>query len=460
MAQRLILALTLLAVVVFVAVALLLHSGLRHELERARAHDLEGKIDVVEHLLEEVRSPADVPALTHHLNDLLIGHGQMRIWLLDRQGRVFYGGSQPPVPAAGATGLQVRREDGLAMQARRVSLEAHPVLGEQDLIVAIDSRDQDAMLRRYATRLAIICGVGVALIVAISGWIARRSLHPVRRLSEEATALNPGSLSSRLTPVETTELQELVQAFNSALGRVETAYSQLEGFSADVAHELRTPLATLIGSTEVALIRERPAEELREVLGTHLEVLRELSTLVNDMLFLAKADQGQLADHLVPLDLKAQAQHIADYFEPMLEEQGVRLRLDGDAQAAGDAGLVRRALVNLVGNAARYTPRGGSIVIELATVESRLARICVRNTGPAIPPELLPRLFDRFVRGDPARERSSSHHGLGLAIVRAVAVMHRGRVFAHSQDGWTAVGLEWPRTTFGTAIRSRSFGMQ
>ncbi|MDH0863649.1 heavy metal sensor histidine kinase [Mitsuaria sp. GD03876] len=444
MAQRLTLALTLLAVAVFVAVALLLHSGLQQEVERARDHDLEGKIDVVEHLLEEVRVPADVPALTHHLNDVLIGHGQMRIWLLDRDGRVLYGGSAPPEMSTIAGRLEVRREDGLSMQARQVSLEDHPVLGKQELIVAIDSRDQEAMLRRYGTRLAIVCGVGVALIVMVAGLIARRSLRPVQQLSEEAAALNPRSLSARLTPVETAELQELVQAFNSALGRVEAAYSQLEGFSADVAHELRTPLATMISSAEVALIRERPAAELREVLATNLEVLRELSSLVNDMLFLAKADQGLLADQLVLLDLRTQAQHISDYFEPLFEEQGVRLLVEGDARAAGNAGLVRRALVNLVGNAARYTPHGEAIFIELASPAPNLVRVSVRNPGPAIPPELLPRLFDRFVRGDPARGQSSNHHGLGLAIVRAVAIMHGGRVFARSENGWTVVGLEWP----------------
>lgn len=444
MAQRLTLAMTLLAVAVFVAVALLLHSGLKREVERAREHDFEGKIDVVEHLLEEVRSPADVPALTHHLNDVLIGHGQMRIWLVGENGCILYGGSQPPVLAKTANQLEVVREDGLVMQARQVSIPAHPVLGHQALIVAIDARDQEAMLRRYGNRLEIVCGVGVALIVLISAWVARRSLRPVRQLSEEAAALNPRSLSSRLSPVNTAEVQELVHAFNSALGRVEAAYGQLEGFSADVAHELRTPLATMISSTEVALIRDRPAAELREVLGTNLEVLRELSSLVNDMLFLSKADQGQLADRLDPLDLRDQAEHIAEYFEPMLEEQGVRLRIEGNAKVQGNAGLIRRALVNLVGNAARYTPRGEAIIIELKMLESNAVRVSVRNPGPALAPELLPRLFDRFVRGDPAREKSGSHHGLGLAIVRAIAVMHGGRVFAGSQNGWTAVGLEWP----------------
>lgn len=465
MALRLTLALAALAVVVFTSVALLLHRGLQEEIERAREHDLEGKIDVVQHLLDEVRQPQDLQALTHHLNDVLIGDGQMRIWLLAANGRVLYGGLHRPAtrPAsrlrsgsAGGLGrrLDVVREDGLVMDGRLVLLQPHPVLGARELIVAIDTRAQQALLQRYGVRLATVCGAGVAMTVLLASVIARRSLRPVQRLSQEAAALNPQALSSRLSPVNTAELQTLVKAFNRALDRVEAAYGQLEGFSADVAHELRTPLATMIHGTEVALHRERPAEELRETLQVNLEVLRELSGLVNDMLFLAKADQGQLADRRTTVELREEAQHVADYFEPLLEEHGLCLEIRGSATTVANQALVRRALVNLVGNASRYTERGLAIEVTIEKHESQV-RLAVRNPGPAVAPELLPRLFDRFVRGDTAREHSGSHHGLGLAIVRAIAVMHGGRAFARSQGGWTEVGVEWP-TTMPTSSDSDS----
>lgn len=446
MALQLTLALAALAIVVFTGVALVLYGGLQEEIERARAHDLEGKIDVVQHLLEEVRQPQDLQALTHHLNDVLIGDGQMRIWLLTGDGRVLYGGRQRPTirPVGGQTErLEVVREDGLVMDGRRVLLPSHPVLGARELIVAIDTRAQQALLQRYGARLATVCGAGVALTVLLAAVIARRSLSPLHRLSREAATLNPQSLESRLSPVDTTELQTLVQAFNHALDRVESAYEQLEGFSADVAHELRTPLATMIHGTEVALHRQRPAEELRDALQVNLEVLQELSGLVNDMLFLARADQGQLADRMATVDLRAEAEHVAEYFEPLLDEQGLQLRIDGQVQAVANPALIRRALVNLVGNATRYTGRGAAIEVSLGQSDGH-AQLSVRNQGPTISPELLPRLFDRFVRGDSARKHSGSHHGLGLAIVRAIAVMHGGRSFACSGDGWTEIGVQWP----------------
>lgn len=450
MALRLTLALAALAIAVFASVALLLHQGLEEEIGNARAQDLEGKVDIVRHLLEEVQQPQDLESFTHHLNDVLIGDGQIRIWLLATDGRLLYGGQKRPLvrPATHRRPglMEVVREDGLVMEGRLVLLQPDAVLSARELIVAVDTRPQQALLRRYGARLATVCGAGVALTVLLAGAIAWRSLRPVQRLSREAAALNPQSLSARLSPVETTELQTLVHAFNRALDRVEAAYEQLEGFSADVAHELRTPLATMIQGAEVALHRERPASELRETLQVNLEVLRELAGLVTNMQFLARADKGELAEQLCAMDLRAEAEHVAEYFEPLLDQQNLQLLIEGDARAVANPTLIRRALVNLVGNATRFTADGGAIHVEIGAHGDQV-RMAVRNPGVGIPAELLPRLFDRFVRGDSARQHSGSHQGLGLAIVRAIAVMHGGRVFARSDNGWTEIGLEWPSGT-------------
>jgi two-component system, OmpR family, heavy metal sensor histidine kinase CusS len=202
----------------------------------------------------------------------------------------------------------------------------------------------------------------------------------------------------------------------------------------------------MIQGAEVALHRERPASELRETLQVNLEVLRELAGLVTNMQFLARADKGELAEQLCAMDLRAEAEHVAEYFEPLLEQQNLRLLIEGDARAVANPTLIRRALVNLVGNATRYTADGGAIHVDIGAHGDQV-RMAVRNPGVGIPAELLPRLFDRFVRGDSARQHSGSHQGLGLAIVRAIAVMHGGRVFARSDNGWTEIGLEWPSGT-------------
>ena len=443
MAARLTIALSLIAVLVFATVAVLLQRALHEELRHTREQDLAGKVDVVRHFLDEIQDAKDLQGLRHHLDDVLIGDAQMRIWLVTQDGTVLYGGQRPPFSLQAGDRVEVQREDGLPMEGRRVRLPATSMIPASELIVALDTRPQQALLQRYRTIIAAVCGLGVALTVLLAAWIARRSLRPVLRLSQEAASLSPNALSARLSPVETAELQMLVEAFNRALGRVEAAYGQLEGFSADVAHELRTPLATMINATEVALRRERSTEELRDTLQLNLEVLREQSGLVNDMLFLAQADRGQLAGSLRPTDLQAEAQRVAEYFEPLLEDKQLRLDIEGSATGVCNPTLVRRALVNLVGNATRYTDAGGTIQIGLSEREG-LVRLAVRNPGPPIPLEAIPRLFERFFRADGARERSGSHHGLGLAIVRAIAVMHGGRTFAQSAYGRTEIGLELP----------------
>ncbi|WOB10854.1 heavy metal sensor histidine kinase [Piscinibacter gummiphilus] len=441
MAARLTVTLCVLAVLVFTVVAVLLQRALEAEFMRAREQELAGKVDVVRHFLEELETPEDLPHLSHRLDDVLIGDGLMRLWLVTDAGEVLYGGKRRPAVTPDAFGrVEVRREDGLALEGLRIKLPAHDVLPNAELIVAIDVRGQQALLQRYRTTIGILCGIGVALTVLLTAWITRRSLQPVRRLSREAAALSPSALSARLSPVETSELQELVESFNRALARVEAAYSQLEAFSADVAHELRTPLATMINATEVALQRPRAVAELRETLELNLEVLREQAGLVNDMLFLARADQGQLADSLKPTDLRLEAQRVNEYLEPLLEDRQQRVQVEGDATAVCNPTLVRRATLNLVANATRYTPRGGVITIRLSRGPKHV-NVTVRNPGAPIDPAVLPRLFDRFFRADAARERSSGHHGLGLAIVRAIALMHGGSTHAQSSDGWTEIGF-------------------
>jgi two-component system heavy metal sensor histidine kinase CusS len=233
----------------------------------------------------------------------------------------------------------------------------------------------------------------------------------------------------------------LVTQFNALLVRLNRAYQQLEGFNADVAHELRTPLATLIGETELALSRQRDVAELRDVLGSNLEDLQLLAGLVNDMLFLSRADRGERARRHRVDSLAELVSEVIEFHEASMQEAGVTARLRGDGMGTVDAGLVRRALSNLLANATRFAERGS--VIEVDIKQDADGRIClsVSNTGPVIPPEHLPRLFDRFYRVDGAREHRDHNHGLGLAIVAAIARMHGGATFVRSAAGTTSVGL-------------------
>lgn len=444
LSARLTLAIAAVATAVLSAVAVLLLWTLERELDRAQQQDLDGKVEIVQHFLGEVQQPKDLLQLRHHLDDVLIGDGQLRIWLVTDDGVVIYGGRQRPrTQTSGAGRMRVWREDGLLLQGRQVDVPASGVLPRLQLIVALDTREQDRLLVRYRRSLGLISGIGVLLMIAAAAWLARRALRPLQRLSTEAAAIQPADLSRRLSPVPTTELQPLVESFNRALDRVAAAYEHLEAFSADVAHELRTPLAALINATEVTLKRPRPAAELADLLGAQLEQLRELAGMVNDMLFLAKADRGLEEIERHPVDLREQALAVADFFEAALEERLLSLQIEGQAQVSGSAALLRRALVNLVGNAIRYTESGQQVVIAIEAAPDRV-KVAVRNPGPAIDPQALPWLFERFYRAETSRQRTGDHHGLGLAIVRAVAQLHGGQTFAHSGEGLTEVGFELP----------------
>lgn len=303
--------------------------------------------------------------------------------------------------------------------------------------------------RRWAwTLVAMILAAG-ALVSWATRWRVVRELQPLHELAAQTRAISPAALDQRLVlddPAE--ELQPWLTQFNALMDRLQRAYQQLEAFNADVAHELRTPLATLIGQTELALSRERDADSLRDTLVSNLEEMQRLSALVNDMLFLSQADRGAEARRGAPVSLATLAAQVADFHEATLEDAGLRLQIDGDAELAVDEPLVKRALSNLLGNATRFAEPGSTLRVQLQRADNpdtstpAEVQVVVENQGPPIDSAHLPRLFDRFFRADSARAcPEAQHHGLGLAIVAAIARMHGGRTLADSAAGRTRVGF-------------------
>lgn len=345
-----------------------------------------------------------------------------------------------------ALGLQpLSANSGDKLYAISADLPGLPAGQRVRLVVTQDAAAMRLTLRRFAVEAAAISLLS-ALVTGLLGWaLARHAVQPVRVLSASASSLGPGRLGRRLdTPAHGAELHGLVQAFNAALDRIQAAFAQLETFNANVAHELRTPLNTLIGTTQVALSRPRSAEHLREVLAGNLEDCERLAKLVRDMLFLARADHGQRAAGLQTMALHGLARDTAEFFEPLLEEQGVRLEIHGEAWADVDAGLVKQALSNLVANALQYGAPGSPIDIELRDHGAQGCELLVSNHGPALDPHTLDQMFNRFYRADDARQSAGGHAGLGLAIVQAVARMHGGSVFARCADGQVHVGMQLP----------------
>jgi two-component system, OmpR family, heavy metal sensor histidine kinase CusS len=310
--------------------------------------------------------------------------------------------------------------------------------------LAIDCLHDTKMMRSLAWFLFFVPLVGGGALGAGTAWRVRRELRPLQQLARQTQGISADRLDQRLAlPGAAAELQPWIAQFNALMDRLQAAIEQLDAFNADVAHEMRTPIAALMGHIEVSLSRQRPAGELRETMALSLEELQKLSSLVDDMLFLSHADRGARARRGAPRSLRALAEQVLEYHEITFEDAGVSASVDGDAKAAVDDALIRRALSNLLSNAARYADKGSSVQVRIEPQTAQdCARIVVENRGAPIEPQLLPRLFDRFFRVDRARSACDQHHGLGLAIVAAVARMHGGRTLAESHGGVTRIGFE------------------
>jgi two-component system heavy metal sensor histidine kinase CusS len=227
------------------------------------------------------------------------------------------------------------------------------------------------------------------------------------------------------------ELAALVETMNAMLARLEESFLRLKDFSSDLAHELRTPISNLMTETQVALAQARSADEYREVLASNAEEYERLARMIGDMLFLAQADNGLLVPTRESVDLANEVRDLFDFFDALAEEKALRLSLSGDGKIMGDRLMLRRALANLLANAIRHTPAGGSVRVGIAATDSATT-LEIENTGEPIPPEHLSRIFDRFYRVDPSRHRSNEGAGLGLAITRSIIEAHGGEITALS----------------------------
>lgn len=437
------------ALALFGGVGALLYVTLDHELRRAERGDIDSKTDIVRHFVGELRSPADLDQLRHHLDDALIGHRELQVWLIGNDATLLYGrGPMPEVSATNGADVSIERDNGLRLIGRRFKLPPTTMLAGADAVVAVDIRPRQQLLASFGVTLLAVCAFAFATTVGLSTWTIRRGLLPVQRLSSQAAEIGPETLSRRVPVAELDEeLRSLALAFNDLLDRLEYAYRQVEAFNSHVAHELRTPLANLISGTHVLLTGERSARELRDHLVTNLEDLDQLNRIVQDMLFLARADRGESARDLRAVSLAQEAARVAEYFEAALEERHVCLRIEGDAQAHVSVSLIRRALVNLVANALRFTAPQQTISVDIRERGERVD-VIVRNPGAPIAPDDLPHLFERFFRSAQSAAEDGESHGLGLAIVRAIARMHGGETFARSSEGVTEVGF-WVHSAGG-----------
>jgi two-component system heavy metal sensor histidine kinase CusS len=311
--------------------------------------------------------------------------------------------------------------------------------------IATDQTADETLLAGYRRRMMIVLGTTLLACTLVGRGMARRGMRPVARIGETLRRIRSTTLDERIaTQGLPKELLALASTSNEMLDGLERSFVQISRFSADIAHELRTPIHNLMGEVGVALARPRAPEEYRALLESCLEECLRLSRLIDSLLFLARAEGGDQQTQRKPLDLEQELGAIAEFYEPLATDAGVALRVTAEAglRARLDRALLQSAVGNLIENAIAATRSGGAVTVTACSEEEGV-RIEVSDTGCGIEAIHLPHLFDRLYRVDPARRGGS---GLGLSIVKSIMALHEGSVSLRSEIGsGTRVTLRFPR---------------
>ncbi len=428
--------------------------ALWQQLDARSAAEMQGRRELLVHILSDVPSIDAVSEPGERFADLFFGHDDLNLALVDPDsGRIL--ASFSDVAAASVTALNHARAAPDVMHswvtpggARFSGLHGTIAVGDGHPLrfyMSVD-RQRDTELVAGFIKATLLALPLLLLLVALgAGLIARTGLAPLHRFNRLAASIGTKSLNQRVSVSGLpAELVDMATEFNGMLERIDEGYRQLQDFSGDLAHEMRTPVATLLGRTQVALSQTRTTGELREVLEGNVEELERLSALISDMLFIARADHNAAPLQTEPVDLAGEARRVADYLSIAADEKDVQLDVIGQARPLpADRLLVQRAITNLVSNAIRHAFGHSTITIEISHVGTDTT-LAVTNEGEGIAPASIERIFERFYRVDPGRSRGEGGSGLGLAIVRSIATAHKGSVAVHSASGRTTFTLSFP----------------
>ncbi len=413
--------------------------------------------DKTEHARSVIRSLADGQGLRlaePRFTELVTGHAQLHL-------AVSQPGSENALLSLGPLARESLRRlkndiwgsDGFLRWT--APGDGHPILSmaayaqardgsRYHIVVSADLSQDKSLLSRLLLTAASAAPVALAFVVLTAFVLAKVGLRPLDRFSRAVAHVSAHHLSAEIDPAALPrELQHLASAFNAMLERVNEGVQRLSDFSSDLAHELRTPLSTLLGRTQVALSKTRTSDQLIDVMENNIEELQRLTRLVTDMLFLAQADDAKASLHVTPLDLAEESRKVAEFLEVLAHERDMTIVVTGSARAKADSELIRRAIMNLLSNAIRHGSQGSTVHIT-ARQESLWACVEVANQGPPIAPEDCRRLFERFYKVDRSRNRDTGGSGLGLAIVRTIAELHGGTAAVQSGEGTTRFTLRLP----------------
>jgi len=439
------------ATVVLLAFGWIIERSIEEHFEVQDTKELKVVAQAVKASLSTLQAKPDLARLKQRFDDILVGHHGALLHVSTAAEKHLYVSPGPdllsvPLPAPNKLRQGMVQQWDDTKHSYRVFIQqvAGQNNGPYTVIVAVATDFHLHFLKEFHRTLwlMVVCGIAV---MGVMGWVAVRQGHrPLHNIVDQISRISANELNTRLTP-ETVpaELTELAVSFNELLQRMEEAFNRLSNFSADIAHELRTPVTNLMTQTQVALSQARDSDEYQEILYSNMEEYERMAQMIGDMLFLAKADNSLTPPNAEETDLENEIHKLFDYYEAWAEERHVSLVLEGNAHVQGDRLMLRRALSNLISNAIRHTPADNSVTIKLSDIEDHVL-IVVQNPGTPIPTEHLSKLFDRFYRTDPSRQRSGEGAGLGLAIVKSIVEAHSGTILATSDETGTQFIITLP----------------
>ncbi|CAI0955224.1 heavy metal sensor histidine kinase [Serratia quinivorans] len=376
----------------------------------------------------------------------MLGNKENILWVINERGDTLIEINPthivlPPLPNGTAPllfdhhGNQAARLAGMSMEYRQ---------GTLTLIAGKLLAERRQMMAAYRVNIGFAWLVGVYMAFILGWVVVRRGLMPLKQLSQHASSIAPRNLNIRLDQErQPHELQDLTKALNLMLERLDEGYTRLSRFSEDLAHEMRTPLNNLMIQNQLALNLPRDAQHYENLLVSKQEEYERLNRMIENMLFIARAEKTESILCLQPVLLAEMAEQLGEYFEGMAEERNIRIQSHMQDILIADSALLRRALANLLANALRYGA-ANSVVTLSSHVHAQGMNIEVANKGEAIAPEHLLHLFERFYRCDASRSQPGDSGGLGLAIVQSIMQMHNGQITVESSLQGTTFTLQFP----------------
>ncbi|WP_176700333.1 heavy metal sensor histidine kinase [Gilliamella sp. Gris1-4] len=420
--------------------------------------ELNSVIDSIERELVYYSPDENRDEFIQNLLLILTGHHRLFVYVIDENGKIVYRTRGPNLTVAKnhidfdtiitnhSTAIWNQDKASYRVAASRVVIEN----GRQYTTIVAVGRDLHIeFIRRLHDGLGLL--IAIACILALIGSFVSVyfTQKPINRLIKKIEKINFKNLNYRIpTSLVPIKYVSLVKAFNDMLSRIEDVFQRQRNFTADIAHEIRTPITNLTTQTQIVLSNARTTKEYREILYSNLEEYEKMSQMISDMLFLAQADNHQLVPNLIDIDLHSLITMMYEYFEPLTDEKNIAINLEGNcSHIQGDKMMLSRAISNILSNAIRYTPENQTITITLSQVSEKRIRIIISNPGKKVDSKHLPHLFDRFYRVDESRHRNdSSGTGIGLAIVKSIIETHKGSIYAESDEQSTRFIINLPTT--------------